>query len=204
MAADYQELASQLTRFYDFTDKTVLYVGAGGRQLLDPAVKCRRVIAIDRASGSLIGLTMETVTADFEEVHLSGDVVYLEFCLHEMTDPLRALRHARALAPEIVVFDHSPGSEWAFYCVEEMQVSRSAAAMAEFGIRRRAIVHAEQRFQDCAELLAKLSVQGEVAIKRARRFEGATVIEIPMPCELVLLQGDVPRPPGLSPPPEAS
>ena len=187
MAADYQKLAATLTSFYDFTDKTVLYVGAGGRQLLNPAVTNRRLIAIDRDVGSLAGLNIETVAADFEEVRLSGDVVYFEFCLHEMTDPLKALQHARMLAPDTVVFDHSPGSEWIFLGAEEEQVDRSTAAMVEFGIRRRVTLHTEQRFKDYAELLAKVRGQGKVAIERARRFEGTTGIEIPMGCELVLL-----------------
>ena len=187
MAADYQKLAGNLTSFYDFTAKTVLYVGAGGRQLLDPAVKNRRLIAIDRDAGSLAGLNIEAVAADFEEVRLHGDVVYFEFCLHEMRDPLKALQHARALAPDTVVFDHSPGSEWIFLGAEEEQVGRSTAAMVAFGIRRRVSLHMEQRFQDYAELLAKVKGQGEVAIERARRFEGAAGIEIPMDCELVLL-----------------
>ena len=187
MAADYQKLAETLTRFYDFTDKTVLYVGAGGRQLLDPAVKNRRLIAIDRDAGSLAGLNIEAVAADFEEVRLAGDVVYFEFCLHEMPDPLRALQHARTLAPETVVFDHSPESEWIFLGAEEEQVRRSTAAMIEFGIRRRVTFQTEQRFQEYAELIAKVSPQGELALERARRFEGATGIEIPMCCELVLL-----------------
>ncbi len=187
MAADYQKLAEILTRFYDFTDKTVLYVGAGGRQLLDPAVKNRRLIAIDRDAGSLAGLNIEAVAADFEEVRLAGDVVYFEFCLHEMPDPVRALQHARTLAPETVVFDHSPESEWIFLGAEEEQVRRSTAAMIEFGIRRRVTFQTEQRFQEYAELIAKVSPQGELALERARRFEGATGIEIPMCCELVLL-----------------
>lgn len=187
MAADYQKLAEILTRFYDFTDKTVFYVGAGGRQLLDPAVKNRRLIAIDRDAGSLAGLNIEAVAADFEEVRLAGDVVYFEFCLHEMPDPLRALQHARTLAPETVVFDHSPESEWIFLGAEEEQVRRSTAAMIEFGIRRRVTFQTEQRFQEYAELIAKVSPQGELALERARRFEGATGIEIPMCCELVLL-----------------
>jgi len=42
-------------------------------------------------------------------------------------------------------------------------------------------------FAALAELIAKVSPQGELALERARRFEGATGIEIPMCCELVLL-----------------
>ncbi len=187
MAADYEELARRLTSFYDFTNKTVLYVGAGGRQLLDPTVEDRKLIAIDRDPGSLMGLNIPVIAADFEDVQVHGDVVYFEFCLHEMRDPLKALQHARALAPDTVVFDHSVGSEWIFLGAEEELVRRSSAAMAGFSIRRRLALHAEQRFQDHAELFAKVRGQGSVAVERARRFEGFAGIRIPMDCELVLL-----------------
>jgi hypothetical protein len=198
MAADYGKLTAELGAFYDFTDKIVLYVGAGGRQLLDPGIRTRKLIAIDRDVEALRELeakvaakgeqdSVNVVGASFEDVSLCGDVVYLEFCLHEMADPQKALAHARALAPDIVVFDHSPGSEWAFYAAEDDKVLRSAEAMERFGVRRRERFSTEQRFKDGAELLAKLSAQGLVATRRAQRFAGATHIVIPMTYELALL-----------------
>jgi len=80
---------------------------------------------------------VDVVSAKFEEVALSGKVVYFEFCLHEMADPMKALAHARTLAPDIVVLDHSPGSAWAFHAAEEEKVRRSSEAMERFGIHRR-------------------------------------------------------------------
>ena len=41
MAVDLQVLTENLVRFYDFSAKVVLYVGAGGRQLLDPSAGTR-------------------------------------------------------------------------------------------------------------------------------------------------------------------
>lgn len=198
MATDYRKLTENLSCFYDFTDKVVLFVGAGGRQLLDPDIKTRKLIAIDKNVEALKELhaaiaakgkqdAVEIVGASFEDVTLSGDVVYFEFCLHEMADPHVALTHARTLAPEIVVFDHLPGSDWSFYAAEEGKVRCSAEAMEVFGIRRRQTFRAEQRFQDHAELLAKVSVQGPVAIQRAQRFAHETNIVIPMLYELALL-----------------
>ena len=35
--------------------------------------------------------------------------------------------HARTLAPDVVVFDHAPGSEWIYYGAEERLVARSAS-----------------------------------------------------------------------------
>ena len=198
MATDYGKLTENLHRFYDFTGKVVLFVGAGGRQLLDSSIRTKKVIAIDENAQSLKELeaniaakgmqnSVEVVGSSFENITARGDVVYFEFCLHEMDDPQQALSHARALAPDMVVFDHLPGSEWVFHAAEEDKVRRSAEAMERFGVRRRETFRTEQRFQDYDELLAKVRVQGATAIDRAQRFTGATNIVIPMTYELALL-----------------
>ena len=195
MATDYAKLTENLSRFYEFTDKEVLFIGAAGRQLLDPDTQTRRLIAIDKDVETLKELkativaqglqdSVNVVGASFDDVTLHGDVVYFEFCLHEMDDPGKALIHARSLAPDIVVYDHSPGSEWIYYGAEENKVSRSFAAMEHFGIRCRQTFRAEQRFSSYAELLAKVSPQGPLAVERAHRFAGATDIVIPMRYEL--------------------
>jgi tRNA G37 N-methylase Trm5 len=198
LATDYAQLSENLSRFYDFTDKVVLFIGAGGRQLLNPATKTRKLIAIDKDVDALRELkaniiaqglqdSVEVVGASFEEVTSHGDAIYFEFCLHEMEDPEKALIHAKSLAPDVVVYDHSPGSEWIYYGAEEDKVSRSFAAMERLGIRRRQTFQAEQRFANHAELLAKVSTQGPLAIERAQRFAGTTNIAIPMSYELNLL-----------------
>ncbi len=198
MATDYARLTENLTRFYDFTGKTVLYVGAGRRQLLDPAIRTKKVVAIDQDVEALRELqaevtskglqeSVQVVGSAFEAIETRGDVVYFEFCLHEMADPYEALCHARKLAPDVVVYDHSPGSEWAYHAVEEDKVRRSAEIMERFGVRRREDFHTDQHFADYDELLAKVSVQGPLAIERAQRHVGATKIVIPMKYELALL-----------------
>jgi hypothetical protein len=116
----------------------VLYVGAGGRQLLSPSVRTGKCIAIDKNAEALRSLTaeaavqgahdsLEVIEAGFEQVTRPGDVVYFEFCLHEMDDPRATLEHARRLAPDVVVYDHSVGSEWIFFGAEEDKVARSAS-----------------------------------------------------------------------------
>ncbi len=198
MAADYRKLTENLTSFFDFTDKVVLYVGAGGRQLLEPSIRTRKVIAIDQDVEALRPLkasvsaksmqdSVQVVESSFEEIAIPGDVVYFDFGLHEMADPQKALTHARRLAPDIVVFDHLPDSEWIFYAVEEEKVRHSDDALERFGIRRRETFHAEQRFRDYDELLQKVSVQGPVAVQRAARFAGVRNIVIPMSYHLALL-----------------
>lgn len=200
MPTDYAKLSENLGHFYEFTGKVVLYVGAAGRQLLDPATATKKLVAIDRdvaglrvlqsalaAQGTQDAASREFFAGNFEQVAVRGDVVYFEFCLHETEDPAEALAHAKSLASDIVVFDHSPGSEWSYYCAEEDKVARSFAAMERFGIRHRATFHAEQRFGTLAELLAKVAPQGEPAIARAEKFAGVTPIVIPMEYELDLL-----------------
>lgn len=198
MATDYAKMTQNLCDFYDFPGKTVLFIGAAGRQLLNPAIGTKRVIAIDKDIDGLRELktkiaaqgrqdSIEVVGAKFEDVTVQGDVVYFEFCFHEMDDPESALLHAKSLAPDLVVYDHSPGSEWIYYGAEETNVLRSSAVMARFGIRRRQTFHAEQQFGDYAELLAKVSPQGALAIERIQRFATATNIIIPMSYELNLL-----------------
>lgn len=198
MAADYPKMMAQLRSFYNFNGKVVLFVGAGGGQLLDPSVKPKKLIAIDHDSAALAELekrvaakgmqgSVEIICAKFEDVTRSADAVYFEFCLHEMDDPLEALKHAHRMAPDIVVYDHSPGSEWIYYGAEEDKVSRSAQVMAQYGIRRSESYRTDQRFGDFGELLAKVSPQGPVAIERAQRFVGATNVVVPMDYVLTLL-----------------
>ena len=198
MATDYASLTENLLRFYDFRSKVVLFVGAGGRQLLEPTAGTKKLIAIDRDIATLtelstkvaskgMGEAVEVVARKFEDVRLSADVVYFEFCLHEMADPLQALAHAKTLARDIVVYDHSQGSEWIFYAAEEDMVRRSAQAIKRFGLRRRERFYAEQHFSDHTELLARVTPQGTTAIERVQRFTGFENIVIPMRYELDLL-----------------
>jgi hypothetical protein len=198
MAADYGQMARNLDRFYNFEDKVVIFVGAGTKQLLDVSRKPKRTIAIDQSAEALQPLrqqvearhlesAVEIIHADFCGVTAQGDVAYFEFCLHEMPDPVKALAHAKSLAPDIVVFDHASGSEWAYMAAEEDKVICSTQAMERFGIRSRELFRTEQIFNDYAELLAKISPQGPLAVERAARFANVTNIAIPMDYGLTLL-----------------
>jgi hypothetical protein len=198
MAADYDQMASNLEDFYPFKDKVVLFVGAGTKQLLDIGRIPKRTISIDQSAEAIQQLrqhvetqrlesVVEIVHSDFSDVVTHGDVVYFEFCLHEMPDPDIALAHAKSLAPDIVVYDHAPGSEWAYLGAEEDKVVRSTQAMERFGIRRREFFITNQIFKDYAELLAKVSPQGPLAVERAARFADVSGIAIPMDYGLTLL-----------------
>ena len=198
MATDVVRVIENLCRFYEFGGKAVVSVGAGGGQLIEYGRKARKVIAVDHDADSLKQLEtavrakgmpeiFEFVHSDFNDFAARADVVLFEFCLHEMTEPLSALEHARTLAPDVVVLDHWSGSEWAFFVVEEEKVRVSRDAMERFGIRSEERFEAEQRFNDYDELLAKVSVQGPVAIERISPFRGVSNIVIPMVYGVALL-----------------
>ena len=198
MAVDRAQITQNLARFYDFSGKVVLYVGAGGQQLLEPGTKTKKLIAIDGDAKSLRPLqtkvttqrlhdSISVINARFEDVDLRGDVVYFEFCLHEISDLDSALRHARALAPDIVILDHLPRSPWTFYAAEEDEVRRGAEAVERFEVRKREVFSAEQRFADYDELVGKLTSQGAVALERIKCFAQTKNIVIPMDYQLALL-----------------
>ena len=204
MAADYKQMEQHLRQFYDFSGKEVLAVGAGFGKLIDLAREAKKLIVIDKDSVAIRqwearvaaeGLQdrVDLIHADFCETSPRGDVVYFEFSLHEMNDPGQALRHALKLAPEVLIFDHLPDSEWVFHGAEEDKVRRSTDAMSDFACTRRQAFRTEQRFQDYQQLLEKVSCQGEVALERAARYRAATEIAIPMTYGLSLLNGERPH-----------
>jgi SAM-dependent methyltransferase len=201
MAADYAQMMRDLLSFYDFTDKTLLCIGAGGGQFLGPDHPARRVVAIDQDAAALdqlhAAVARHGLTERFHFVHgdfltmdlpARGDVALFEFCLHEMADVELALTRAAALAPDVVVFDHGRRSEWAYYVVEEIKVARAWQALERFPVVRHQEFAGEQRFADHAELLAKVEPQGELAIQRSERFKGRSDITIPMTYELALVR----------------
>jgi len=204
MAADYKQMVENLRQFYDFSDKEVVAVGAGGGQLIDLVAETRKLIVIDNDPTAISrwqarieaeGLKDRVVAmrADFCATSRRGDVVYFEFSLHEVDDPGKALRHALTLAPEVLVFDHLPDSEWIFHAAEEDKVRRSTEALEQFDCVRRQAFGTEQRFQTYQQLVDKISCQGKVALERATKYRDANEIAIPMTYGLSLLRGQ-PRP----------
>jgi ubiquinone/menaquinone biosynthesis C-methylase UbiE len=198
VATDIRQLTDNLRGFRDLAGRVVLSVGAGGGQFLDLYQDAARVVAVDSDLAALRQLEaavtarglqerVELVRGDFLEVDRTADLVLFEFCLHEMPDPARALQRARSLASEVLVYDHAPGSTWAWHAAEEEKVLRATRAMEACGIRRRALFHGEQRFRDQAELHAKVASQGATAIERAAALRGQRDIVIPMAYQAVLL-----------------
>jgi len=167
MPADLAAIHQHLATCYDLAGRTVIHVGDGrsaggaGRSRVAP--------------GDLL-----TVTA-------RADVVLLEFCLHRIVDPLSALRHARALAPDVLVLDHAPGSSWAWHLGEAEKVLRGWAAAARFDAALDRTFAGVRRFRDHAELLAAVRGRGEPALRRIEEFRGRRDFAIDAPCRVVLL-----------------
>ena len=130
---------------------------------------------------------MRFIPRMFETVHLRGDVVYFEFCMHQMENPRKALEHARSLAPDIVVIDHLPGSKWVYYWAGEDEVLESTKVMKSFGIKRQRRFTTEQLFEDWKALAARLSGEGEDSRRRVLELKGTRGVRIPMDYGLCLL-----------------
>jgi SAM-dependent methyltransferase len=204
MATDLDAIVLALGAFFDVVDRTVVWVGAGGGQLVEYARRARRVIAIDRdaraleraadrarATGLIDRCTL--LHADFLDVDPRGDVVLLDFCLHEMADPDRAIDHAERLAPDVVVVDHAPESPWAWYAAEDALMTRAWSAVERHATRRRRDLQAHQVFADFAELSAKLAAQGPTSRERIAELRGRAPVTVPMPYRLALLGSGVRR-----------
>lgn len=199
MATDIKAVERNLGSFYDFRDKVVVHVGAGGGQLIGYSNITRSVLAIDideEAASSLDAAVRERhlsnkfkiEVADILSISARADLVFFELCLHEMPDPWKALRHARSLAPETLVIDHHPDSQWAWYILESEKASRSWDAIGEFNVTRKKSYNAEQHFSDYPELLAKVSVMGDLAISRISVFKGKRDITIKMKYSIALIE----------------
>jgi len=198
VATDTSEIVRNLSAFYDFRGKTIVSVGAGGGQLVEYARPADRVIAVDKDPAAIAKLSQRLaacgmadrfrlLTADFLSVQVRGDVVLLEFCLHQMADPERALEHARSLASDVLVIDHAPGSCWEWYAAEDDKVEAGWKAVSARSPRRRQSVEAFQRFEDFSELESRLVLQGPLSRERIEPLRGQTSIRILMPYWIALL-----------------
>ncbi|MCI0415410.1 class I SAM-dependent methyltransferase [bacterium] len=198
MATDLKKIIRDLTSFYDFKDKIVVAVGAGGGQLADYGRATRQVIAVDRDEAELERLLtvardqgladkFTLVPGDFLTLQPTGDLVLFEFSLHEMPDPERALAHAATLAPDVLVIDHASGSPWSWYACEERSVITAWTAVAGTVVRRQFDAEGFQHFRNYAELEAKIAHRGPRSLERISHYRGNIAITIPMPYRLTLI-----------------
>jgi len=198
MATDVAVIDRHLRDFYDFTDKRIISIGAGGGGLLEYARHARFVVAVDHGEAALDRLITRVrqdglasrffmFRGDIRSVHFTGDVVLFEFSLHEMPACHRSLQHASCLARHIVVMDHAPGSPWSWLAGEENGVDQCWAAVRSAGVVRQEDVEASQSFDDFAEVKRRFARRGPTSQERIAELAGATSIVIPMPYRLALL-----------------
>jgi predicted RNA methylase len=191
MAADIGKIISQLREFADVSGRTMITVGAGGGQFIEFGRTAKSVLAVDNDPAALDKLRQNLskagllekftlVQADFKDCRLQGDIVMFEFCLHEMPDPGVALGHAFELAPRILVADHWPESEWAFFVDEQEKATRSWAEVRKIHPEKIQTHEGLQVFKNYQELFDKVKGQGETALRRIERFKDATDFSIPM------------------------
>jgi len=198
MATDVAVILENLLGFYEFDNKVMISVGAGGGQLAGYGRAARKVIAVDPDGAALaalaeriralgIGDRFVLVEKDFMAVTERADVVLFEFALHEIPDPGAALAHAATVAPDTVIIDHAPGSPWAHAVDETEKVAASWEAAAARGIRCVKDYDAVQLFPSYRELFDKVKSQGAEAIRRIERWRGCTDITIPMAYRIAAL-----------------
>jgi len=198
MPADLGLIIANLTSFYDLRRKVVIHVGADGGQLLGYAPLSLKVIAVDKDPSAIrrleeripeqsLGETVSVVPGDFRNLDLHGDVVLLEFCLHEMSEPRSAIEHARSIAADVLVIDHLPESRWAWYANEDEAMARAWKAVAAAGPRERRSYEAVQRFGDYRELEERFSSLGEESHRRIRALREQPAVVIPMPYGIALV-----------------
>ncbi len=198
MATDIAAILRNLESCYDFADKSVIHVGAGGGQFVGYAVRARKVLGVDPDAAAVERLKLaireqglesrfSALRGDILTVAERADVVFFEFCLHEIVDPRAALRHARTLAPEILIVDPAADSRWAWHLCETEKAHRGWAAVERYALTLDRTFPGVQRFHDHAELLAKVQVLGECVIRRAQEFAGQRDFTIDMPYRVALL-----------------
>jgi len=198
MATDIATIIRNIESFHDLEGKTVIHVGAGGGQFIAYAARTSGVLAVDSDPEAVQRLRsavraqaleerIEVVEADFLALHRRADLVFFEFCLHEIADPAAALSHALTLAPQTLVADPAPESRWAWYCGEEDKARRSWAAVERSRVLKSASFQGVQRFHDYAELHAKIGTQGEPTLSRIEEFRDRLDFTIEMPYRMALL-----------------
>ena len=180
-----------LSDFYDFNNKIVITAGAGGGQFLEYGFRAKGVFAVDNDRDAIDKLKKKLlekgldkkftiVCSDFLETSMTGDIVFFEFCLHEMADPRVALEHGFKMAPAILIADHLPGNEWTYITDEDEKVRKSREAYESFKIKVFRRYEDHQFFTDYNELYQKVKGQGFNSVNRIRNYKGRENFSIPM------------------------
>ena len=198
MATDIWKIINNLLEFYDFNNQIIIAVGAGGGQLIEYGRVAKAVLAIDYDKEALQKLRENLIRSeldnkftlfhsDFYHFRLKGDVVMFEFCFHEMEDPEAALKHALTMAPHVIILDHWPDSEWAYYGDEEKLIAKSWKTLELFQLLKVHKFDTFQFFNDYEEIYQKVKGQGENSIKKINDFKDKKNFTIPMSYGIALI-----------------
>jgi tRNA A58 N-methylase Trm61 len=198
MATDIQKIVENLRTVYDPSERTIIVVGGGGGQFIEYGRRAARVFSLD-SDAEAIRLLRENlkkagledrftpVLGDFFEARLKGDAVLFEFCLHEMSDPKAAIRQAQTRAPDILILDHWPDSEWSFYTAESEKAAAGWAAVESFPCREKRRHDGVHIFNGYEELYQKVKNQGDLSLARIEKFRSERRIVIPLSYGIALI-----------------
>lgn len=195
---DINQIIENLLNFYDFKNKKIISVGAGGGQFVEYARQALHVIAIDNDNVALSKLNdslqksglinkFTLIHSDFIQLYQKADVVMFEFCLHEMINPELAINHAITMAPCVLITDHSSDSEWAYIVDEREKVQKSWNTLNKFNIVQQKHFNTVQFFHNYDELFQKVQIQGKNTINRIEKFKNANDFTIPMRYNFTLI-----------------
>ena len=199
MATDINIIEKNIRSMYNFHNKTVIQVGAGGGQLIGCAKDAGSIIAVDNDPTAIEKLKIvveengrsekiSIIEGTIDSINHQADVVFFEFCLHEIDEPEKALCQALKIAPEILIIDHHPDSPWAWYTCETQKATKSWYDVEKYSLFQKKSFNAIQYFSDYSELYARLVPLGDLAIKRIQKFEPQNDIEIDMIYSIALIK----------------
>ncbi|MCT4601181.1 MAG: class I SAM-dependent methyltransferase [Marinifilaceae bacterium] len=198
MIKDIKQIIENLLHFYNFENKTLLSVGAGGGQFIAYAKIAKHVIAVDNDKKALQILSKKIkeqnlenkftlIHSDFMDIDIKSDVVFFEFCLHEMTNHQKMIDHAKSLSNDIIISDHNIESEWAYIGNEIEKATLSWNIISKNPILKREQYTSTQIFKDYTELFNRVKEQGDISINRIEKYRDKREIEIPMKYEFAQL-----------------
>ncbi|MGB8951357.1 MAG: class I SAM-dependent methyltransferase [Candidatus Aminicenantales bacterium] len=199
MATDINLVINNLLAFYDFSRKRIISVGSGGGQLASYGKVPESILAVDHDQQAIeqlkervkaLGLEnkYEFLCGDYYQLKQKADAVLFEFCLHEMADAAKAIAKAVKMAKDIIVIDHALESEWAYIVSEEEKVKKTWQALEKFSIYTKQTYNTRHLFHDYRELYDKVAVQGEITVKRIKKFRKARDFSIPFSYTLAWLR----------------
>lgn len=198
MVTDSGEIAYNLTKFFDFEGKVVVHADLRGGAILGYAAFARRVVLLDREPAEVVRMRRSVAAAgvddrfviacgDLPSFEPCGDVVLLDFCLHSETDPGATLARAWAIAGDVLVMEHAPGSEWADIAGISSALDSAWNAVEAFRVRRQMTFQGFQIFRDRAELCLALARSGvQRADSVAARWPPGEIV-VRMPYRIVLI-----------------